>query len=143
MRGVLVVGVVALMVVGCSDDDDDGGSDVQAIELGGTSWVLDTLDGQSPVTDGIPTLDFGADGAVSGTTGCNQFAGTYETEGADLTIEIGPLTLAACSDELEAQQQSLLDAFAATTFFSGGQESFLELIDADGGVLATFAPSGL
>jgi hypothetical protein len=51
------------------------------------------------------------------------------------------MTLAACSAELEQQQQSLLDAFAATASFSGGEESFLELLDTGGAVLATFFPS--
>jgi heat shock protein HslJ len=138
MRKVLLVGVLALVAIGCSDDD--GGGDGDAVDLGGTAWTLDTLGGEPPVADGVPTLEFGTDGTVSGTTGCNQYGGSYEADGDQLTITMGPMTLAACSAELDQQQQDLLDAFEATASFSGGGEGFLELADENGDVLATFAP---
>ena len=143
MRAVLLllVGALVMVVASCSEDDGEDAAGAAGADLEGTSWTLDTLGGQPPVSDGVPTLEFAADGTVSGSTGCNRYAGTYEADGDRISIEIGPLTLAACSAELDQQQQAaLLDAFAATASFSGGGESFLELADANGELLATFAP---
>lgn len=78
--------------------------------LAGTSWVWtstqmndDTV--KSPANAGAFTLSFGDDGAVSATTDCNTFDGTY-TEGADgvLGIDLPISTRVACPDGSQEQE---------------------------------------
>ena len=78
--------------------------------LAGVNWVwLETQmnDGslKSPVTAGLFTLTFGADGAASATTDCNTFTGTY-TEGANgaLTIDLPQSTRMACPEGSQEQE---------------------------------------
>lgn len=52
------------------------------------------------------TMNFDADGLVSGNGGCNQYSGGYSTDGSN--ISVGPLrsTMMACSDEAVGQQEA-------------------------------------
>lgn len=59
---------------------------VPAPQLAGTKWnVTDYSQGAGIITNVWKTeitIAFGADGTVSGSTGCNDYQGTWETEGA-------------------------------------------------------------
>ncbi|MDP1876028.1 MAG: META domain-containing protein [Actinomycetota bacterium] len=60
-------------------------------------------------TDGVlQTITFAADGTVSGSAGCNRFAGTYSTDGS--AISIGPLatTLMACEENIMNAEATFL-----------------------------------
>lgn len=53
----------------------------------GTRWLLENLidaDTSAPVTGEQATLEFRADGTLSGSTGCRQFTGTYVVEGDEI-----------------------------------------------------------
>lgn len=77
------------------------------------------------------TVTFMANGTVAMKADCNQAAGTYKVEGSALTVEVGPVTLAACAPG------SLFDVFliditsAASYTFEGGKLN-VDLL-ADGG----------
>lgn len=79
------------------------------LDLEGTAWRLVTLDAV-PASGPSATLEFGANGTVSGSTGCNRFSGTYVLEGDDLTI--GPLavTRRACLPPNGEQERRILEA---------------------------------
>ena len=105
-RLTIFAGAALVVALGaCGDDDDDptaasAGPGADA-GLAGTAWTLATasVDGDDVDAVGTPTLAFGDDGTtLAGSTGCNQFAGTYTQTGSDLTITIGPVTRAACVD---------------------------------------------
>lgn len=124
------VGLLATMlgVAACSGS--------QSIE--NTTWVLESLTGTDVVADNPGTLLF-ADGAMAGSTGCNQIGGTYSTDGD--SISFGPIrsTMVACPDPgLSAQESAMMKALEATTTYSATEEA-MELRDRDGSVLATFA----
>ena len=81
--------------------------------LAGSRWVLTQYAVQrsafvSAVGEQRPTLVFGTDGRVSGTTGCNSFGGPYSEAGGRLTI--GPVvsTLRACVDNNLARQEQVM-----------------------------------
>jgi heat shock protein HslJ len=83
--------------------------------LVGTTWRLagfsDNATARSALANSNATVVFGAGGRLSGTTGCNDLAGPYTTNGN--AISIGPLAVTerACADPaLTAQEQDLLDA---------------------------------
>lgn len=79
--------------------DADGAMQVVArkrepVTLTNTAWnVVNINNGQQAVVGLIEnikiTLNFGADGTVSGNAGCNNFTGSYES--GDGTLQVGPL----------------------------------------------------
>lgn len=141
-----VLGLGALALAACADGSGAGSRDTAnaPLELEGTSWVLVGRAGDSGTVDAVAepaaTLRFAADGALSGSTGCNRFAGTYTQQGAAVRIDLGPMTLAGCtSEELDAQERAVLAALpnVRTALASAGR---LDLVDEDGAVLLTYAP---
>jgi heat shock protein HslJ len=108
---VVAVALTALIAGACGDDDvsssstTTGGS--SAGSLAGTNWVL------TPAAEGgsAPALDFDTTGHVSGSTGCNRFAGSYTQDGSGLRVELGPVTKVACTaPAVEAQETKILGA---------------------------------
>jgi heat shock protein HslJ len=92
------------------------------LSLTNTSWQVQSYNnGQGGVTTLIPdtsmTAVFGDDGTLSGSSGCNAFAGTYTVDGT--SISIGPLatTLLACDQAVMDQEQAFLTALQASTQF--------------------------
>lgn len=108
-----------------------------AVDLAGTSWTLSALDGALPLAGTVVTLEFGADGTVSGTDGCNRFNTSYTQDGATLTInQPGISTMMACEEPVMTQAAAYMAALAATSGFMGGDRQ-LVLTDGDQ-LLATF-----
>jgi heat shock protein HslJ len=105
--------------------------------LAGSGWTLHSLRG-SAVEGGprVAHLVFTED-RVSGSTGCNRLSGTYQLD--DQALSFGPIaaTRMACKGEAMALERAFLDMLAAV---AGWRESagHLELLAADGGVLAVF-----
>lgn len=96
----------------------------------------------STMVDTDLTADFTPDGTVTGSSGCNTYRGSYETDGRSITI--GPLisTRMFC-DQPEGvmdQEQAYLAALgtAATFEFMGNR---LEMRTAEGSIVATFEPA--
>ena len=137
-----VVGAVLALALGaCGDDDDDVSTDAAAAStLTGTSWTLASasIDGDDVAAVGTSTLAFGDDGTtVAGSTGCNQFSGTYTQSGSDLTIELGPVTLRACVDPgATAQEAAILAHLPEVASYSADGQ--LVLTDADDVTLLTY-----
>lgn len=77
-----------------------------------SEWRIVALDGTGTVEQ--PEIRFSADGAFSGTTGCNRFQGLVRFEDRDLVID-GPVatTRMACpGDVLAAQDDAIIALFA-------------------------------
>lgn len=110
----------------------------RALTLPGTQWVLVTLDGMEMLDETI-TLAFDAAGRITGSGGCNQFGGSYRTDGMHITISGIASTLRACLDDAvmsrEAAYYRLLGAVTHYALFS----DTLILYTANGGELE-FAP---
>lgn len=93
----------------------DGGGDVlltYAASRPGVegSWDVTSVlynDAIRSVVGDVPlTAEFGADGSITGSTGCNTFSGQYSLQGE--AIEIGPLasTRKACGSEEASTQEA-------------------------------------
>jgi heat shock protein HslJ len=144
LRAVAVIGLTAsLLLAACGDDAEevnaaDGGGDAAALE--GTQWVLDldTLDVGS--TGGAMATLLLQDGQAAGTDGCNQFNGTYELDGSDLTFGALATTQMACTAELTSAGTKVTEGLEATESFSISG-STLTLEGADGPVLTYEAAS--
>lgn len=82
-------------------------------------------------------LTFNADGTVNIKADCNNAIGSYTLDGSTLSIQVGPMTMAACpTDSLSDKYVGYL-GYAAIRFFQDGH-LFIDLF-ADGGTLE-FAP---
>ncbi len=116
----------------------------QSGKLGGTSWVLTGYNNgkQAVVSVAIGSklaADFGADGKLSGSAGCNNYTATYEA--SEKSIKIGPSasTRKMCADPagvMEQETQYLKTLETAATYRVEGNR--LELRTANGALAATF-----
>ncbi len=105
--------------------------------LAGTAWILSSLEGELPLDDTTVTLQFGQDGTVSGTDGCNRFSGSYTQDGTSLTIA-QPLasTMMACPDPIMAQAAAYQAALGRVNGFAASSRQLV--LFADGEIVATF-----
>jgi heat shock protein HslJ len=120
---------------------------VPALVLGGSRWIATMINngrgGVASLVEGsVATAEFGTDGRVSGSGGCNRYSGEYTLEGDDLAI--GPLaaTRMACLEpegigEQEAAYFAALARVASWSF----QEERLQLRAADGALQVEFRPA--
>lgn len=120
--------MLAVTVVGCGDDDSS--RDVTT-DLAGTRWTATRLDHEVAVSDAPPTIDFGDDGRITGSTGCNSYQGVYQLDGSSLSIEVGPMTRRACGPPIDAQETAFVQALGSTTGFDLAGDT-LTLTDAEG-----------
>ena len=109
-----------------------------AIDLAGTSWQLSSLNGALPLADTAVSLQFGADGTVAGSDGCNRFTTTYTQDGANLTIDLATAasTMMACPEPVMEQATAYMAALGSVTNFTAS-ETQLSLKAGDQ-VVATF-----
>ena len=121
------------------DEAAPGDGPIEATgDLAGSSWTLTALNDAPPAADTTVYLQFGTDGTISGSDGCNQFNTVYSQDAGNLTIaaQSGIGTLMACPDEVMAQAAAVNAMLAETTTFSRTEtELFLQNGDQ---VLATF-----
>jgi len=111
--------------------------------LVGTAWAASGYNNgkggfTTPVVGTQLTIQFAADGKVSGSSGCNTFTGSYQTSGTMLTL--GPLatTRMACEQAIMDQEQAYLAALAATKSY-GIVGNMLTLSDAGGVRMVEYA----
>jgi heat shock protein HslJ len=112
-------------------------SSAGADALAGTSWILATLGGHSPLQGTTVTLNFDT-GRAAGSDGCNNYGASYTADGSNVTIR-QPIasTMMACPEPIMKQASTYMEALgqAATYKVDGTQ---LTLYDAGGKTLATF-----
>ncbi len=141
----LSLGLLFVLVV-CGDDSDGEteGSAVPAADadgLAGTSWVLteytDSSGDSVPAVDEPASLSFTTD-EVAGSTPCNQFNGTYTLDDDALTIEMGAMTQRACSGDVQAQEDALLQLFPEVASFVIDDGDALILTDDAGTTLLVY-----
>lgn len=106
----------------------------------GTTWHLTAYAG-----DGMASVPFFVqatlelqDGTASGRTGCNDYSGSYELDGASLDFEQRFITQAACPDDAQALVQAgYLGGLSEVAAWSMEEEQLI-LSDADGAQLLVF-----
>lgn len=149
----LLLAVTALPMLAACGDDSDSSSDASGAPLAqpasgddaltGTSWVLSEVPTSSGTTldaaaRRAATLEF-TDGTVSGSTGCNDFSGTYAVDGDSLTIELGPMTQKACTDAaLQAQETAIVERLPKVASYASSDDG-LTLNDESGDALLIYA----
>ncbi len=147
-RGLVALACAALLAA-CSANTSATSNPTAAAagaDLIGSSWTLTGVainQAMTPAVDDTASLNFNEDHTVSGSTGCNQFSGSWTSEGSHLTIVPGPMTLMACV-ETAAQEQAVIAALTATRTYAIASDT-LTLEAEDGTTVATYsrASSGL
>jgi heat shock protein HslJ len=91
---------------------DASGSPAVGLEGG---WDLTEMGPTADFAHLLPTIEFRADGTVSGFAACNTFHGTYTTDGASLTL--GPLatTKIGCPPPASAVEAEYLQVLSGVT----------------------------
>jgi heat shock protein HslJ len=115
---------VAAVLAGCTvvggDDNANGG-------LANTTWTVTTIAGTSTIAESPPTMAFAPEGTVTGTDGCNQYTGSFRTDGG--SIQVGQLatTRMACEPARMAQADAFAAAFSGATEWRQLESGDLEL----------------
>jgi putative lipoprotein len=107
---ILFVGLVAGMLAGgCKSASSTSG---ETINLVGTSWLVEDIDGRGVIDNLQSTIRFDTDGRVSGMGGCNRYFGSVTIDGG--SISFGPLgaTQMACPPAIMDQEDRFLRALA-------------------------------
>jgi heat shock protein HslJ len=94
--------LLLLALAGCASSQSASGG-----TLTGQVWALTDLAGKAPLTDTGLTIQFNTDGTVGGSSGCNQYSGTYTASGSSLTIN-SPLasTMMMCAGPVMVQESA-------------------------------------
>ena len=111
----IAVILVLVALAGCSSaaGAPSGGT------LTGQVWALTDLAGKAPLQDTGITIQFATDGTVSGSSGCNQYSGTYTASGSSLTINT-PLasTMMMCAEPVMVQETAYQTALAGVKAYT-------------------------
>jgi heat shock protein HslJ len=116
----------------------------QSTELAGTSWIVTGYNnGREAVVSVIIgseiTANFGADGQLTGSAGCNNYFASYTTDGDNITIGPAGSTQQFCSEPegIMAQEQEYLTALQTAATYSNRGDT-LDLRTASGARAAAF-----
>ena len=143
--------VASLALAACGDDSGSSAASTAApaqaqsqTGLAGTSWILSsftTSSGSSvdAVTTAPAALAFTED-KVTGSTGCNDFSGTYTSDEEALTITLGPMTQKACTDAALTAQETAVTAQLAKVASYTSDDTGLTLKDSSGATVLVYAP---
>jgi heat shock protein HslJ len=119
------IAILSILVLSACAGGDDG----RAAQLEGTSWVMTTYLGVSPLEGTQATIIF-EEGRVSGIASCNHYGGSYEVKGD--TIWFGDMVI---TEMYCMEPNGVMDQEAVFMRLLGAAERF-EVVD---GVLTIFA----
>jgi heat shock protein HslJ len=106
----LIYGLLILAIVNSSCGSSKNLNVINTLTQ--NSWVINSLLGKQPdaasFLKGLPSMNFGSDGKLTGSTGCNNFAGNFKLEGTAVTLDPGAMTRMACPGNGEADFLSAL-----------------------------------
>ncbi len=96
------------------------------------SWLVEDIDGRGVIDNAQTTVEFGADGAVSGSTCVNRYSGKASIDGNKLSF--GPLatTRKAGPPALMDQEQKFSTALGTVAAFEFGEPGILYFLDSSG-----------
>ena len=114
------------------------GASADSPPLAGTAWILSSLGGRTPPTETTATARF--DGSrVQGTNGCNRYSAPVVIQGSNVKISPKAATTnMACPPDIMNLADAFMTALVSARSYRISSHQ-LELLGADGTVLATFS----
>lgn len=135
LAGFMVI-LPILLVAGCTGQSPEP-------RLEGTGWTLTGYMANTTMTPPLPspkiTMDFGNDGRIGGTAGCNHYFATYTLKATAITFGQVGSTLMYCGDPGVMDQENAYLALlgkAASITVDGDR---LTLLDGKGSPILTFS----
>lgn len=117
-----------------------GGEPVEL--LAGREWEVTRLDDRAPLRGSRITLRFvPEDGRIAGIASCNRFSAAFTLTGENLRFSSAMTTKMACSEPLMEQELDFLRLLSDVSTFDIDGAGMLELIGAEGRLVARPAPS--
>jgi len=141
MRYALVGGLLVALLAACTPTTQPASPSpnpppvVDASPLAGPVWVAIEIAKRPVLTEA--TLLVQPDGTVSGTSGCNNFAGQSLTIGDAIAFDDMASTRMACADPQMQQEANYFQALTAATRYQLSGDS-LRLLDAGGTTLVLY-----
>lgn len=123
ISGLLLIGLAA----GCAFPGGEGAGG----SLVGTSWVVTEIAGTPTLDATRPTMDFGEDGRVAGTDGCNRYSMAFRTDDGSIELRDGQATDIGCEPQVMAQAAAFHQALAGATRWQQRPDGVLELGQGD------------
>jgi len=93
----------------CVRDQDTPRLQCQPL-LTSKEWIVEDLDQQGVIDNSRASLNFSADGRVSGNSSCNRFFANYALHDNRLEIKQAATTMMACPEALMRQERRFLNA---------------------------------
>ena len=101
----------------------------------GREWQIEDIAGAGVIDDSHASLQFMADGSLSGSATCNRIIGSYQSGGKDLTIAPVGTTMMACPEALMAQEAKLLGLLPTVSSYEIDETGALLLVGAEGTIV--------
>lgn len=112
-----------------------------AVLLTDTQWRVVELDGAPVLPDESPTLNFAADGSLTGSGGCNQYRSTYAITGEGIRLGPALATRMACAiPEMNTQEVNFFARLEEITRFDIAEDGRLLLLVNDTPVIVAERP---
>ena len=134
LAGALII-IPLLFVAGCTGQGTEPG-------LSGTGWTLtgyfqNGTPGLVPTTTKV-TMDFGNEGQITGSAGCNHYFASYELKGTAISIGQAGSTVMYCSDPGVMDQENAFLTLLGQARSITVEGDWLTLSDAKGTTILTF-----
>jgi heat shock protein HslJ len=113
-------------------------------ELAGSNWLVTAYNNGreavvGPLADTELTADFGVDGTLSGSAGCNSYSAGYEASGNNISVGQAAVTMMFCEEPagvMEQEQEFLAALSTAATYEITGNA--MQMRTADDALAAMF-----
>ncbi|MFV0644714.1 MAG: META domain-containing protein [Sphingomonadaceae bacterium] len=100
--------------------------------LVGDPWRVEYINGAGVIDNSNTTLQFAQGGRLSGSTGCNNYTGTYKVDGNALEISPLAVTERACAPAIGDQQNRFLSFMSNVHSYKVHDDGSLGLFTNDG-----------
>ena len=109
-------------------------------DMAGTAWQVEAMGGTGIIAGHEPRLNFDTEGKINGSTGCNQFFGSYTQSGSTLNFSGVGMTKMACMADGVMEQET-----AFTNILSGATQAQIDslgnlVIKSEDGISFTARP---
>ncbi|MGH8203713.1 MAG: META domain-containing protein [Steroidobacteraceae bacterium] len=128
MKTTMLAVAAALLVI--APRAPSGAREAGPVTLTGTAWILEDLAGAGVVDRVQATLEFPAEGRVSGNGSCNHFSGDVTLDGERIAFGTIAATQRSCPEAVMNQESAYLKALGkAERFETDGENLYVYIAE--------------